>query len=498
VPAQPVRSTTPRPSEQHRSHSGPSPWRVLAVIGLAQLMVVLDSSIVNVALPSAQRALGFSTAERQWVVTAYSLAFASLLLLGGRLSDMVGRRRMFMIGLIGFAGASAVGGLSTDFTMLVAARSMQGAFAAMLAPAILSTLTTTFTDADDRRKAYGVYGAVSGSGSAVGLLLGGFLTQYLTWRWCLYVNVGLAVIALVGAVAWLEQRANATKAPRLDVPGVVLASAGLFSVVFGFSHAETAGWVNSLTLAFIFGGVVLLGVFAVHQARGSHPLLPLQIFASRTRNGSYLALLVAGAGLFGVFLFLTYYVQSTLGYSALKTGLAFLPMIALLVVGSTASSQYLTKRVGPRWIVLCGLFLAALGMVILAHIGVASGYETHILPGLVCIGGGIGLVYSSAPNQATSSLVARDAGVGSAMVTTMQQLGGSTGASLLNTLAASATATYLASRTSTAGVIVRATVHGYTTAFWWSAAIFAVGALLCGVLLTGQRPTVQSDRPVAA
>jgi MFS family permease len=253
VPALSVTSsTTTRPrAKRHMNLS--NRWLVLSVIGLAQLMVVLDSTIVNVALPSAQRALGFSTADRQWVVTAYSLAYASLLLLGGRLSDMVGRKRMLMIGLVGFAGASAVGGLSTSFAMLVAARSVQGAFAAVLAPAILSTLTTTFTQADDRRKAYGIYGAISGGGAAAGLLFGGFLTQYLSWRWCLYVNVALAAVALAGAAVWLQHRGDGAKPPRLDVPGVVLGSAGLFSVVFGFSHAETAGWSNWETLAFLLG-----------------------------------------------------------------------------------------------------------------------------------------------------------------------------------------------------------------------------------------------------
>jgi EmrB/QacA subfamily drug resistance transporter len=480
VPAPPVTSSTATRSRNWRRLAGPNRWLVLAVIGLAQLMVVLDSTIVNVALPSAQRALGFSTTDRQWVVTSYSLAYASLLLLGGRLSDMIGRKRMLILGLVGFASASAVGGLSANFAMLVVARSVQGAFAAVLAPAILSTLTTTFTQADDRRKAYGIYGAISGGGAAAGLLLGGLLTQYLSWRWCLYVNVGLAALALTGAMVWLEHRADGTKPPRLDIPGVALGSAGLFSVVFGFSHAETASWSNGETLALLLGGVVLIGLFVVQQSRGSHPLLPMRVLADRTRNGSYLALLFAGAGLFGIYLFLTYYVQSTLGYSALKTGLAFLPMILLLMVASTTSSQFLTKRIGPRWIILAGLLLAAAGMFVLTRLGIASAYDTHILPGLILVGAGIGLVFSSAPNQATSGLGVQDAGVGSAMVTAMQQLGGSTGASLLNTVAASATATYLAIRSGTTGVIAHATVHGYVVAFWWSAAIFVAGAVICG------------------
>jgi hypothetical protein len=339
----PVQSEPPG----HAASGGSRRWWVLGVVGLAQLMVVLDSSIVNIALPSAQKALGFSTADRQWVV---------------------------------------------------------------------------------------------------------------------------------------------------------LASGGLFSIVFGFSHAETSSWSSPETLGLLAGGIILLALFTVHQTRSSHPLLPLRILADRTRAGSFLAVLFAGAGMFGVFLFLTYYVQSTLGYSALKTGLAFLPMVAVLMATSTTSSQYLAKRVGPRWIVMAGMLVAAAGMVLLTQIGVASGYDAHILPGLLCVGVGIGLIFSSAMNQATSRLRIEDAGVGSAMVTTMQQLGGSMGTSLLNTLAASATAAYVASRTVTAHVIVQATVHGYVTAFWWSAAIFLAGSVICGALLTGRVPAAGSepDGPTAA
>jgi EmrB/QacA subfamily drug resistance transporter len=466
-------------------------WAILAILGIAQLMVVLDSTIVNIALPSAQRALGFSTSDRQWIVTAYSLAFASLLLLGGRLSDLVGRKRMLIIGLAGFAAASAVGGLSTDFAMLVSARAVQGAFGALLAPAALSTLTTTFTQPDERRTAFGIYGAISGGGAAVGLLLGGALTEYLSWRYTLYVNVALAALALTGAVLWLEHRPDHGPQPRLDIGGVLTASAGLFAIVFGFSHAETGGWLDGETLGFLAAGVVLLAVFVKLQASSSHPLLPLRILTDRTRAGSYLAVLLSGAGMFGVFLFLTYYVQLTLGYSALKTGVAFLPMVAVLMITSTTSSQYLAVRVGPRWIVAPGMLVASVGLVLLAHVGVATSYETHVLPGLLLVGFGLGLIFSSAMNQGTARLGADDAGVGSAMVTTMQQLGGSIGTSLLNTLAASAVTAYMVGRAASAHVAAAATVHGYTTAFWWSAGIFLVGCIVSGTLLSGRSPATQ-------
>ena len=470
-------------------------WLILGVVALAQLMVVLDASIVNIALPSAQKALGFSTGDRQWIVTGYSLAFASLLLLGGRLSDIVGRKRMFITGLIGFAGASAVGGASTDFAMLVSARALQGGFGAMLAPAALSTLTTTFTRPDERRKAFGIWGAVSGGGAAVGLLLGGALTEYLSWRWCLYVNVLLAVVSLAGAVTLLQHRPDDAPRPRMDIAGAVLAAGGLFCIVFGFSRAETNGWLDGETLGFLAGGVALVAAFVVHQSQSDHPLLPLRIVIDRTRGGSYLAILLSAMGMFGVFLFLTYYLQSIQGYSALKTGLAFLPMVAALMATAQISSQLLSRRVGSKWLVMAGMLAAGVGMVVLAQISVTSSYLSPVLPGVLCIGVGLGLIFASAMNQGTAGLGGADAGVGSATVSTMQQLGGSIGTSLLNTLAASATATYLTSHGTRA--VVSANVHGFVTAFWWSAGIFVVGALVAAVLLPGRVTALPTEESAA-
>src|SRR5262247_184490 len=311
-------------------------WWVLGVVGLAQLMVVLDATIVTIALPSAQSALGFSNADRQWVVTAYSLAFGGLLLLGGRLSDLVGRRRMLIIGLVGFAAASALGGAATSFAVLVIGRGLQGAFGAMLAPAALSTLTVTFTDPAERGKAFGVYGAIAGGGGAVGLLLGGVLTEYLSWRWCLYVNVVLAVIAVAGAVRLLAAHPRDPDV-RIDWPGTVLAVAG----------------------------VVLLAAFVLVEQRVQHPLLPLRIVLNRFRGGAYLAIGLSAIGVFGIFLFLTYYLQLTLAYSPVRSGLAFLPMIAAIVLASTTSSGVLMQRFGPRPLIPVGLLIAAGGLAIL-------------------------------------------------------------------------------------------------------------------------------------
>src|SRR5690349_23990921 len=306
--------------------SGPAlRWWILGVVGLAQLMVVLDATIVNIALPSAQHDLGFSNADRQWVVTAYSLAFGSLLLLGGRLSDLFGQRRMLIIGLIGFAAASALGGAATGFDMLVVGRAIQGAFGALLAPAALSTLAVTFSDPAERGKAFGVYGAIAGAGGAVGLLLGGLLTEYLSWRWCLYVNVILALVAVTGAVRLLPNQPRDTKV-YLDPAGTILVVAGLVSLVYGLSEAETKGWGAPTTIILLVAGVVLLTAFVLVERRASHPLLPLRIVLNRFRGGSYLAIGLSAVGLFGVFLFLTYYLQLIMSYSPVTTGLAFLPM----------------------------------------------------------------------------------------------------------------------------------------------------------------------------
>jgi EmrB/QacA subfamily drug resistance transporter len=458
-------------------------WWILAVVGLAQLMVILDATIVNIALPSAQHALGFSNADRQWVVTAYSLAFGGLLLLGGRLSDLVGRRRMLIIGLVGFAAASALGGAATSFTVLVIGRGAQGAFGAMLAPAALSTLTVTFTDPVERGKAFGVYGAIAGGGGAVGLLLGGFLTEYLSWRWCLYVNVVLGVVAVVGAVRLLGTYPRDPDV-RIDWPGTVLVIAGLVAVVYGLSEADTAGWGAPTTLALLAAGVVLLAAFVLVEQRVQHPLLPLRIILNRFRGGAYLAIGLSAIGVFGVFLFLTYYLQLTLAYSPVKSGLAFLPMIAAIVAASTTSSGVLMPRVGPRPLVPAGLLLAAVGLSILAaQLGLRTSYLDWILPALVLVGAGLGLVFGCALNTATYGTGARDAGVASALVNTNQQVGGSIGTALLNTLAASALASYVLTHGPSPLALAGAAVHSYVVAFWVSAAILAGSAVVCGLVL---------------
>jgi EmrB/QacA subfamily drug resistance transporter len=474
-------------------------WLILIVLAIAQLMVVLDATVINIALPTAQKALHFSDGERQWVVTAYTLAFGSLLLLGGRLSDLLGRRVTFITGLVGFAAASAVGGAAQSFYMLLAARAIQGIFAALLAPAALSLLTTTFLGGRDRSRAFGIYGAIAGAGGAIGLLLGGVVTQLLSWRFTLFINIAFAAVAAVGALV-LIRTARPCEKPRLDVRGTLAASAGLFMLVYGFSEASTTGWGATTTDAFLAAGVVLLGVFVAIERRASHPLLPLRVVEDRNRGGAYLAMLFASIGMFGVFLFLTYYLQVTLDYTPIKTGLAFLPMVGVLMVASTASSTVLLPRFGPRPLVAAGMLLAAVAMLLLTGLGVHSGYVSAVLPSLLVLGAGLGLVFATAMNTATFGVPATDAGVASATVSTSQQIGGSLGTALLNTVATTATASYLVGKQAASGLVAQATVHGYTTAFTWSAVIFALGCVTCGLLLRSGRsrqPSVASQPAVA-
>jgi EmrB/QacA subfamily drug resistance transporter len=471
----------------------PRRWLILGVVGLAQLMVVLDATIVNIALPSAQRSLHFSTVDRQWVVTAYALTFGSLLLFGGRLADLLGRKVTFLAGLIGFAAASAVGGAATSFGMLVAARACQGAFGALLAPAALSLLTTTFTDPKERSRAFGVFGAIAGGGGAIGLLLGGLLTEYLSWRWCLYVNLVFAAISGVGA-ALLLGRQPPPERPRLDVPGVLAVSGGMFCIVYGFSNAATHNWHTPSTWGFLAAGVALLAVFAWWQSRAPAPLLPLRVVLDRNRGGAYLSILIAGSGIFGIFLFLTYYLQLTLHYSPVVTGVAFLPMIGCIMVSANLATIVLMPRLGPRPLVTSGMLLAAAGLVWLTRIGIHSSYAADVLPPLLIIGTGLGQVIAPSINTGTFGVAASDAGVASASVNTGQQLGGSVGTALLNTIAASAVTSYTAAHITPAmltrggpspGLRALALVHGYTTGFWWSAAIFACGAVVAGALFRG-------------
>jgi EmrB/QacA subfamily drug resistance transporter len=443
-------------------------WPVLGVVALAQLMVALDATIVSIALPSAQRALHASDAERQWVVTAYTLAFGCLLLVGGRVADSVGRKRAFLAGLAGFAIASAIGGAAPALPVLVAARALQGAFAALLAPTALSLLAVTFTEPRERARAFAVYGTIAGTGAVVGLLLGGVLTQYLAWRWCLYVNVPVAAAAALGGWLWFRGDEPVRGARRrLDLPRALLAAAGLAALVFACASAVSDGWASPAVAGLLALCVGLLAVFLVRDARAASPLLPLRIVRHRARGGVYAVVALAIAGMFGAFLLLTYYLQSVLRYSPVEAGLAFLPITVASQAGSWAIASRLMPFVAPRALMAPGALVAATGMGILALGPASAGYAGHV-PAELLLGAGISCVMVPAFSTATLGVDPREAGAASAIVNTAQQVGGSVGTALLNTVAA---------------------VLGYAAAAGAGAVILAAAALVAAVAINAGRPT---------
>jgi EmrB/QacA subfamily drug resistance transporter len=482
-------------------------WLALTVIAIAQLMVVLDASIVTIALPRAQADLGISDADRQWIITAYTLAFGGLLLLGGRIADFVGRKRIFLIGLLGFAAASALGGAAQNEAMLFGARALQGAFAALLAPAALSLITVTFTAPRERAKAFGVYGAISGGGAAIGLILGGVLTEYASWRWCLFVNVPIAIAAALAALPTVhESRAEGDR--HYDVPGAVLVTGGLVALVYGFTEAAKpgVGWLSVQTLTLLAVAAVLLIGFVMVERRTAHPLLPLPIVTDRNRGGSFLASLLVGAGLFAMFLFLTYYFQINLGYSPLKSGFAFLPF-SLGIIATAGVASALLPRTGAKPLMVSGLALATAGLFYLTQLGTDSSWLTHVLPAEIVMSVGMALVFVPLSSLALFGIAPRDAGVASALLNTTQQVGGSLGTALLNTLYASAVTGYLTSHSAgSAGktaLQLEAYLHGYRVAFVIGGFLLAAALLVVVLAVNAKRddavaPQLEEVVPVPA
>ncbi len=465
----------------------PRRWLALAFVSLAQLMVALDATVINIALPSAQRSLHITDPQRQWVITAYTLAFGSLLLLGGRLADTLGRKRTFLAGLVGFAAASAAGGAAPDFAILVAARAVQGAFAALLAPTVLSLLALTFTEVRERAKAFAVFGAIAGTGGAVGLLLGGVLTEEVSWRWCLFVNLPVAAVALAGGWVFLPAVA-ARRDGRFDLPGVITVTAGLVALVYGFSQAAAHGWGSAEVVASLTASAALIAAFGVIESRTASPILPLRILADRNRGGSYLTVALSVIGMYGLFLLLSYYFQEVRGYSPARAGVAFLPLSAAVLLGSTVVARKLLPLVPPRLLIVPGLLVGTAGMATLTRLAPGSGYLAHVLPGELLLGLGLGCVFVPAISLATSGVGPRDAGVASAVANTSQQIGASLGVALLNTIAASATAAYLASGAHGTPGLAQGLVHGYTTAAAWAAGALALAAVLAALLVNAGKP----------
>jgi EmrB/QacA subfamily drug resistance transporter len=461
-------------------------WLALAVIGIAQLMIILDSSIVNIALPDAQTALHISSADRQWAITAYTLTFGGLLPLGGRIGDYLGRKRVFLVSLFGFAGASAFGGLAQNGAELFGARAVQGVFAALLAPAVLSLVTTTFTEAKERAKAFAVYGAISGAGGALGLILGGALTEYISWRWTLLVNTPIAIAVAFAAFPLLkESRADGDR--HFDLPGTFAVTGGLALLVYGFTEASINGWSAPRTLGLLIVAGIILVQFVIWETRAKNPILPLRIVLHRNRGGAYAAFLLTTLGMFSSFLFLSYYFQSVLGFSPLKAGLAFLPFPLGVITSSTIASKTL-PRFGPRALAITGFSLATLGMLWLTQLPVHSAYWSHVVPAELLISLGMGQVFVPLSSTALLGVPNHDAGAASALVNTMQQIGGSLGIALLNTIATSATVSYAAAH---GGFSKAAEVHGFTTAFWVSVGIMLFAMVLVGSLI--RRPPAAGD-----
>jgi EmrB/QacA subfamily drug resistance transporter len=498
------------------SVASPNPrrWAALAIIAVAQLMVVLDATIVNIALPKAQVDLGISDANRSWVVTAYTLTFGGLLLLGGRIADYWGRKRTFVTGIIGFALASALGGIAQNGETLFAARALQGVFGALLAPASLALLSVLFTSTKERAKAFAVYGGIAAGGAAVGLLLGGILTEYANWRWCLLVNIPIALLALPFALRIVPE-SKAEGNTRYDIPGALLVTAGLVSLVYGLTKAGegTGNWDSPATIGFIVAAVVLLVAFVVWETRAKNPLLPLRILLNGNRGGTYLASTLVGIGFIGVMLFLTYYFQGVLGYSPVEAGLASLPLSAGVLVSAGLASALLPKA-GPRVLMSAGALIAASGMLLLTRIGVDTAFASHVLPSELMLGFGLGMVFVPMGNVALVGVAEHDAGAASAVVNASQQVGGSLGVALLSTIAISASSTWAtanmpaapapttpvdpaaAAQMQAAAVQFQhqALVHGFQIGFGWAAAILALAAVVVAVFVRAGKDAVSSDQ----
>jgi EmrB/QacA subfamily drug resistance transporter len=477
-----ARSLQARPDT---SPAGDRRWWILAVLAIAQLMIVVDASIVNIALPHAQKALHITTANRQWVITAYTLTFGGLLLLGGRIADYVGRKRILLVGLLGFAGASALGGLSPNAGILFGARALQGAFAALMAPAALSLVTVTFTEARERARAFGVWGAIAGGGLAIGLVLGGVLTQYASWRWCLLVNTPIALLAGAAAMRLIPE-SRVTGHTRYDIPGALTSTLGMVTLVYGVTKASTDGWASGQTLGLLGLAVALLVAFVVIERFSSHPLLPLPVVMDRNRGGSFLTTLLLGLGMFGTFLFLTYYLQGILHYSALKTGFAYLPFSVGVIGGASVSSQ-LILRYRPRVVMVAGLLMVITGMVWFSQIDAHTAYWDHLFPAMLVAAFGMGMVFVPVNNTALVGVAPANAGVASALINSTQQVGGSIGTALLNTIATTVTASYLHAHLATgpgaAATITDATVHGFAVAFAVAAAVLGLALLVVATFI---------------
>ena len=470
-----------------------NPWLVLVIACLAQFMVVLDITVVNIALPSVQRGLHFSSANLQWVVNGYTLIFGGFLLLGGRAADLLGRKRLFVAGVVLFSAASLLNGLAQSSGMLIVGRGLQGLGGALVSPAALAIITTTFTDATERTKALGIWSAIAASGSAVGLLLGGALTDLASWRWVFFVNVPVGIVTVLLALRYIAESRLENVRRSYDLGGAVTVTGGLVVIVYAIVKAQSFGWGSPRTIGLFAAGLALLAAFYAIERRAEAPLMRLSIFRVRSLAVGDAALLLIASGMFGMFYFASLYVQDVLGYSPLKAGLAFLPVTAGIMIGAAAAQQ-LIKRFGVRNVSIAGTTLAALGMLVLTRLPVHGSYASDLLTGLMPMSIGMGLVFVPITLMGTSGVSGDDAGLASGLFNTAQQVGGSLGLAILSTLAASRTSHLLSGHEVTK---VAATVSGYHVAFLAAAVMFAVAAALLVVLLR-KRHMEEVERAIEA
>jgi EmrB/QacA subfamily drug resistance transporter len=477
--------------------SAVNPWVVLVIACLAQFMVVLDATVVNVALPSIQQGLHFSAASLQWVVNAYTLIFGGFLLLGGRAADLLGRKRLFVAGVVLFSAASLLNGLAQSSGMLIVGRGLQGLGGALVSPAALSIVTTTFTDQTERTKALGVWSAIAAGGGAVGLLLGGVLTDLASWPWIFIVNVPVGVLTVALALRWVPETRVETGHRSFDLAGAIAVTAGLVVLVYGIVEAQGYGWGSARTIGLIAGGVALLGVFLLIERRSRAPLMRLSIFRVRTLAVSDAVLLLVASGMFGMFFFASLYVQEILGYSPLKAGLAFLPVTAGIVIGAGVAQQ-LIRRMGVRNVSIAGVMIAAAGMLVLTQLPVHGSYVADLLTGLLPMSIGMGLTFVPITLLGTGGVSGDDSGLASGLFNTAQQVGGSLGLAILSTLAASQTSSLIHGLAghATPTAVLAARVSGYHVAFAAAAIMLAAGGV---ILALGLRPRhVRSLEPVAS
>ncbi len=475
-----------------------NPWLVLVIVGLAQFMVILDATIVNVALPSIQRSLHFSVDSLQWIVNAYTLAFGGFLMLGGRAADLIGRRRLFLLGIVLFTGASLMNGLAGSAGILVAGRALQGLGGALVSPAALSVLTTTFAEGKERTTALGVWSAVAVGGGAIGLLLGGVLTSAFSWQWVFFVNVPVGVVAILLALRFVPESRVENARGGVDVAGAATVTGGLVLLVYALVNAQTAGWVSVTTLGLSAIAVALLAAFVMLELRLRHPLVRLGIFRMRSITGANLAMLLVAAGMFALFYFASIYVQEVLGYSALRAGLAFLPVTGGIIVGAGLSQQ-LIRRVGVRRVGFAGMAIAATGLIILSRIPVHGTYLGDLLPGLMVMAIGMGLTFVPITLIATTNVEEHDAGLASGLLNTSQQLGGAIGLAVLSTLAANTTTNTLAGLGHVPSLAdsVSALVSGFHVAFLVGAFLMLGGAVILAVTVR-RRDVSRIDEEVPA